>query len=49
MVKFINGPTNYAHLKGIINGVEKNIHLFMDIHNKIDAQTKCESFDSIEI
>ena len=49
MVQFINGPTNYAHLKGKINGIEKNIYLFMDTHNKLDNQTKCESFDSIDI
>lgn len=49
MLKFINGPTNYAILKGKINGIEKNINLFMDTHNKIDAQTKCDSFDSVEI
>lgn len=49
MFKFIDGPTNYAILKGKINGIEKNINLFMDTHNKIDAQTKCDSFDSVEI
>ena len=49
MVKFINGPTNYVYLKGTINGVEKNIYFFMDTHNKLDNQTKCESFDSIDI
>ena len=49
MFKFINGPTNYAILKGKINEIEKNIFLFMDTHNKIDAQTKCDSFDSVEI
>jgi ACT domain-containing protein len=49
MPKFINGPTNYAHLKGMINGVEKNVYLFMDTHYELDEQTKCESFDSIDI
>ena len=29
---FIKGPTNYAKLKGIINGVEKEIHIFFDKH-----------------
>lgn len=49
MFKFINGPTNYAILKGKINRIEKNILFFMDTHNKINNQTKCESFDSQDI
>ena len=49
MPKFINGPVNYAHLRGKINGIQKNIYLFMDTHNKIDNQTRCESFNSIDI
>ena len=49
MPKYINGPTNYVQLKGKINGYEKNIFLFMDRHYEIDKQTRCESFDSIDI
>ena len=49
MSKFINGPANYAYLKGFINGVEKDIYLFMDYHYSLDEQTRCESFDSIDI
>lgn len=49
MPKFINGPTNYVQLKGKINNIEKNIYLFFDTHYKIDNQTRCESFDSIDI
>lgn len=49
MPEFINGPTNFAHLQGIINGIEKNIYLFMDVHYSIDQQTRCKSFDSIDI
>lgn len=32
MPKFINVPTNYTHLEGTIDGVKKNIYLFMDMH-----------------
>jgi hypothetical protein len=46
---FIKGPTNYAHLKGSIDGVEKEIHLFFDKHFELDEQTECESFNSIDI
>ncbi len=45
----INGPINYCHMKGIVNGVEKKITLFMDKHLGLDEQTRCESFDSIDI
>jgi hypothetical protein len=49
MFKYINGPINYAKLRGNINGVEKTVHLFMDKHYKLDEQTKCESYESIDI
>jgi hypothetical protein len=49
MVEYINGPTNFAHLKGSINGVDKNIYFFMDTHNDLDNQTRCDSFNSIDI
>ncbi len=49
MTKLINGPINYAELTGVTNGVEKHITFFMDIHNSLDNQTRCESFDSIDI
>ena len=47
--EFINGPTNYAKIKGIINNVEKEIHIFFDKHLDLNEQTKCESFNSIDI
>ena len=43
------GPTNFAHLSGSINGINKNIFLFSDTHLDLDNQTRCESFDSIDI
>lgn len=49
MPKYINGPTNYVQLYGKINNVDKNFYLFMDNHKSIDNQTKCKSFDSIDI
>lgn len=47
--EFINGPTNYAILKGTINGIEKNIYLFFDKHLELDELTNCESFNRIDI
>ena len=49
MTTNINGPINYACLKGTINGIEKKIYLFMDKHYELDEQTRCETFDSIDI
>lgn len=31
MPKFINGPTNFAHLQGNINGIEKDIYFLINI------------------
>ena len=47
--EFINGPTNYAYLKGNIDGIEKEIHLFFDKHFDLDDQTRCKSYNSIDI
>jgi hypothetical protein len=49
MPHYINGPTNFAHLSGSINGINKEIYLFFDSHLDINNQTRCESFDSIDI
>ena len=49
MSQFINGPINYVELSGTIDGVEKHITFFMDTHYALDKQTRCESFDSIDI
>lgn len=49
MPNYINGPTNFAHLSGSINGINKEIYLFFDSHLDINNQTRCESFDSIDI
>jgi hypothetical protein len=49
MATNINGPTNYACLKGKINGIEKKIYLFMDTHYELDEQTRYDTFDSIDI
>ena len=49
MTEYINGPTNFAHLRGSIDGQDKNIYFFMDSHYDLDNQTRCESFNSIDI
>lgn len=45
----LNGPVNYCCLEGNFNGIKKKITLFMDIHKKLDEQTRCKTFDSIDI
>ena len=47
--KFINGPTNFAQLKGYIDGIEKEIYIFFDKHYELENQTRCKSFDSVDI
>jgi len=49
MTKFINGPVNYIQLNGTINNINKNITIFLDKHFSINNQTRCKSFDSIDI
>lgn len=49
MPKFINGPINYVQLEGKINNIDKKITIFLDTHLDINNQTRCESFDSIDI
>ncbi len=46
---YINGPYNYVQLTGSINTIRKNITIFMDVHQNLDKQTRCDSFDSIDI
>ena len=49
MPQFINGPVNFVQLVGNINNIQKNITIFMDVHLDLNNQTRCESFDSIDI
>jgi hypothetical protein len=49
MSKYINGPTNFVKMKGSINGITKSLYIFMDSHRSLEQQTKCQSFDSIDI
>jgi hypothetical protein len=45
----INGPHNVVRLEGIVNGHNKVLYLFFDVHLDIFQQTKCEDFDNIDI
>ncbi len=49
IMTYINGPYNYVQLTGSINTIRKNITIFMDVHQNLDNQTRCDSFDSIDI
>lgn len=44
----INGPLNAFRLEGKIADTKKIIYLFGDIHNPISAETKCDSYTSID-
>jgi len=45
----IDGPVNVARLVGNINGKEKIIYLFMDIHIDPENQTECSNIRSQDI
>ena len=47
--EFINGPTKYVRLEGVMNRIKKEIHIFFDKHYALEDQTRCESFDSVDI
>ena len=49
MPQYINGPFNYIQLTGNINNIPKNITIFMDVHLDLNNQTRCTSFDSLDI
>jgi hypothetical protein len=49
MSSYINGPFNYVQLTGNVKDIPKNITIFMDVHLDINNQTRCESFNSIDI
>lgn len=48
-MNYLNGPINYCCLEGNIYGIKKKITLFMDVHNKLDNQTRCDTFNSVDI
>jgi len=43
--ELINGPINAARLEGM----NKTVHLFMDWHNPLNSQTKCDNIKSTDI
>lgn len=47
--QFINGPYNIARLEGTIDGIDKVIYLFMDVHKDIKQQTQCSNIFSKDI
>jgi hypothetical protein len=42
-------PVNYIQLSGNISNIQKNITIVLDKHFDLDNQTRCDSFDSIDI
>jgi len=47
--KFINGPVNVVRLKGRVDGRDKIVYLFMDIHEMPNKQTECKNIRSKDI
>lgn len=45
----INGPINVVRLEGTVSNIKKVIYVFMDYHEKIEYQTKCPSFSSLDL
>ena len=45
----INGPINTVRLEGTVNGINKIIYVFFDLHHDISDQTKCHNVLNIDI
>lgn len=45
----INGPINTIRLEGVVNGIDKVIYVFFDLHHDISDQTKCRNVLNIDI
>nr|WBF71195.1 hypothetical protein [Megavirus caiporensis] len=48
-IKNVNGPVNVVRMEGQVDGINKIIYLFMDIHIPIEYQTECENIYSQDI
>jgi len=46
---YIDGPHDVFRLEGQINGLNKMIYLFADVHHNLERQTKCSTYDSTPI
>jgi hypothetical protein len=40
--EYVSGPYNIAHLRGNIDGIQKDIYILFDIHNPKDRETPCK-------
>jgi len=49
MAKNINGPINVVRLEGTVNGINKVIYMFMDVHVSPENQTECPDIRSKDI
>ncbi|ANB50213.1 hypothetical protein [Powai lake megavirus] len=48
-IKNVNGPVNVVRMEGQVDGINKIIYLFMDIHIPIEYQSECENIYSQDI
>ncbi|AGD91965.1 hypothetical protein LBA_00043 [Megavirus lba] len=48
-IKNVNGPVNVVRMEGQVDGINKIIYLFMDIHIPIEYQTECKNIYSQDI
>jgi hypothetical protein len=49
MSKNINGPVNIIRLEGNINGINKILYVFLDLHIGLKSQTKCDDYLSDDV
>lgn len=45
----INGPINIVRMEGHINDIKKVAYFYLDVHVNIKKQTRCPSFDSLDL
>ena len=46
---FINGPVNVIRLEGEIDGIKKVLYVFMDFHEDVTTQTRCDDIKSKDV
>ena len=44
--KYVNGPVNVVRLEGKMFGIDKVLYVFMDVHQPVTEQTKCDDVRS---
>jgi hypothetical protein len=45
----IDGPVNIVRIEGKVNNINKILYVFFDYHHSLHEQSKCDSYDSVNI